>query len=354
MYELENHHDNTGRYVFYAWGPDGPEPVEKALRHPRTKEITIVGPEEWEPVLLGGDRDTVDETLKFAARKNIKLNAYYGAVMDKQLNTRYQHIDFNIKHWPNYFGHRIAYRSKFGIYPQKPEADILKKHFVSMNGRPHWWRCMFIDKLFGKGLFDYGYISWHEFDYEDYHTLWDFEYWEPKNLEFDSDFKQDNGMCDIFVPPKEFKNSVFSIISESNLNCLFLTEKTYMAIYHTRPFIVWCVPCTHRYLKNIGFKLFDNVIDYKFDKIEDDEKRCEMFIQQVHDFCLIDKQELHKLTKDAAEYNFEVFLDHLKTKKFVPEGFEKFCIENIDNPKQLLTYLECVNSYEPLMEFLKS
>jgi len=353
MYELK-YHQNNGTHVFYAWGPNTPEQVMKCIDNPQTKEIIIIAPEEWEPVLLGGSSSAVYKTLEYAKLKNIKVTSYYGACTDKRLNFRYKHIDFDIKHWENYFAHRLAFRNKHGVYPIKPDPTKLDKHFVSLNGRPHWWRSMFIDKLYGEGLFDYGYISWHEFDYEDYQSLWDFKYWEPKNLNFDKKFHQSNGMCDIFVPPNEFANSVFSVISESNLDCLFITEKTYKAIYHQRPFLIWGAPYSNMYLNNIGFKLFDNIIDYKFDKEIHDEKRCDMFIKQVRDLCLIDKHELYNVTKDIAEYNFEVYLDHLKTKRFVPEGFESFCKNNTDVHKQLQTYLECVNSYEPLMEFLKS
>lgn len=355
MYELENHRDGIGNYVFYAWGPDGFEKVLKAINNPGTKNITIFGPEEWEPLLLGWSPEQRRETLELVKHKGINLQVYYGSVVD-ELNTRNVENDFGFENWSNYFAHRIALRSADSVRPYIPEPENIEKHFTCMNGRPHWWRSMFIDKLYGEGLFDYGYISWHEWDYTDYKSLWDFEYWVPEKLEFQKDFRGTNGMCDIFVPPQEFKKSVFSVISESNLDCLFFTEKTYVPIYHQRPFMIWGAPNSHAYLKKVGFRLFDNVIDYSFDSIEDDEKRCEAFIKQVREICKIDKHELLKMTAPIAKENWYVYLDHLKKKKFVPKSLRKFLKKETGKVyhKHFLNYLECVNSYEILMEFLKS
>jgi len=358
MYELDDHNDNQGRYVFYVWSQSTFEQVIKCIKTPGTKEVTIIGPEEWEPLLLGCGSEDRLRTIQIAKKCNVKLRVYMGSVADK-LNHRNKHNDFGFENWSNYFGHVIARRHSHGngslsyTPPYTPEYDKLEKHFTCMNGRPHWWRSMFIDKLYGAGLFDYGYISWHEWDYEEYKSLWDFEYWVPEKLEFQKDFKGTDGMCDIFVPPRNaFEKSVFSIISESNLDCLFFTEKTYVPIYHQRPFLIWGAPNSHAYLKKIGFKLFDNVIDYSFDSIEDDEKRCEAFVKQVTEICKIDKHELLKLTQSIAKENRDVYLDHLKTKKFVPKELIEYLEFNIKNSyhKQFEGYLECVNSYELLME----
>jgi hypothetical protein len=281
-------------------------------------DVVIFGPEEHELGMFFLDAEFI-MFKRFLNYHNVNLKMILGAPTNSILNYRYRFKDVKeLSPWHTFFANFIIFYN--ANYKTSPcgHNSVINKHFTSMNGRSHPWRCMFIDYMYKYNLFDKGYISWHNSDNWEY--MYDFKWWTPKKLNFDKNWDNpSDGFYDIYRPPLEFKDSLFSVISESNLETIFVTEKTYIPIYHKRPFIIFGAPYTHQYLKSLGFMLFDEIIDYSFDSVDDDEKRCDMFMKEVAKLCNANIEKLRKKSITKVEHNFNNLLKIVENKKIVPK-----------------------------------
>ena len=117
----------------------------------------------------------------------------------------------------------------------------------------------------------------------------------------------DIGTPGIPKPPGHLYNSsYFSLISETLVDTLFLTEKTYTAILIGHPFIIWGGVGTLRYLRSLGYKTYPKMFDESYDDEPDDRKRLSMIITEVKKFCRLSKKEkecLYDKQKDVIIHN---------------------------------------------------
>lgn len=297
---------------------------------PGYTDVVIFGPEEYEPGALWISPEQYLLIKRFLDYHNVELKIVFGSPIDKDLNPKYKFIDLpNMSAWPTYFSNFVVnYNVMKDIYPYG-HNNIVTKHFTSLNARAHPWRCMFVDYIYKYGLFDKGYVSWHNSENWDY--VYNFRWWTPETINFDSNWiNNTDGVLDIFNPPVEqFRDSLFSLISESTTECIFVTEKTYIPIYHKRPFLIFGAPRTHEYLKSLGFKMFDELIDYSFDLIEDDEKRCNALMHQMLKLSKHDIQKIKRIAKPKTEYNFLNLLRLVCNKKLVSKDVRRI-VDSID------------------------
>jgi len=289
-------------------------------------DVVIFGPEEHEMGFAFRDEEFV-MFKRFLNYHNVNLKIVLGTPNDYNLNYRYRYKNVKeLSSWHTFFANFIIfYNTKHNTSPYG-HNNVINKHFTSMNGRAHPWRCMFIDYMYKYNLFDKGYVSWHNSDNWEY--SYDFKWWTPEKLNFDKNWDNpSDGFYNIYRPPLEFKNSLFSVISESNLKAIFVTEKTYLPIYHKRPFIIFGAPYIHQYLKSLGFVLFDEIIDYSFDSVDNDEKRCDMFMKEVAKICNFDIGKIKKKLTPKVEHNFNNLINLAANKKLIPKETKRI-IEN--------------------------
>lgn len=96
----------------------------------------------------------------------------------------------------------------------------------------------------------------------------------PKTIDTD-DFATNYA---IFVNSHLHNSTLFQIVNETevddkNGSSLFFSEKTFRAMAHMQPFIVFGQPNCNWYLKKLGFMLFEDDFDYSFDNISDVKER---------------------------------------------------------------------------------
>lgn len=292
-------------FYYFVWGEDSTKELVRLIEEgSKVKTVVIVGPEEYEAPAYFTSKEQYKFFQGYLAYHKIKLIHITSAVKSKVMNYRYYiNTENDTLTWENFFAHQVLSGQISRDLTPYGHSDTLKKHFTSMNGRAHKWRCMFIDYMAKYNLIDKGYVSWH--NTENWQYQYKFKYWSPKKMSFDRRWRyQTDGLLDILFPPDEFKTSVFSIISESNTECLFVTEKTFIPIFHKRPFLVYGHPYHNTYLKSKGYELFDEVIDYAFDSVDNDEKRADMMMQQVEKLCQYDMYELKEMCQKKVEHNF--------------------------------------------------
>ncbi len=343
-------------YYYFAWSNQTREDLLHAIKYYNIKNVIFFGPEEHEIGSLFCDTTQLDEIKKLLKQKNIKYKIVVSASGNTELNHLWSYRNQkNFLFWEDFFAYEVV-KSQLSqnIKPFK-HNKFISKHFISLNARAHPWRCLFVDHLYKEGLFDYGYVSWHNSNNWDY--VYTFKYWQPKIINFDKKWiNNTDGFLDIMIPPQEqFRDSLFSVISESNDSVLKITEKTYLPIYHKRPFIVYGPQYFHRMLKDQGFQLFDEIFDYSFDEIPNDdrvfgenvdhhvssEERCIAMINETKKILNYDPNDLYKILKPKIEHNYLNLLNIVKKRNINPD-IEKI-INNLNQKIKHVDYISTLN-----------
>lgn len=176
------------------------------------------------------------------------------------------------------------------------------KHYISLNNRPHYWRCELIDLLAKHNLIEHGYVSWHH----DRETMYEFKYFNQRKLFLSDNFEIDKEQ---YVLPTEYKYAFAQLVSESTPETLCISEKTATALLAGKPFLVATAPNFHAFLQELGFQLYNEIFDYSFDTIEDATQRYEKLLENFKRLCDIPISELTKLNdlvRDKVKFNQEL------------------------------------------------
>ena len=115
--------------------------------------------------------------------------------------------------------------------------------------------------------------------------------------------------------PLEYIESCIDLVTEAY--CIsagtVLTEKAYKPMLYKKPFIILGPRYIHQALKNIGFKLYDELFDYSFDD-KSYKERLNSVITQIKEILKIPTSELIDKCKNLSEkreYNYKA-LDRLQ------------------------------------------
>jgi len=119
-------------------------------------------------------------------------------------------------------------------------------------------------------------------------------------------------------------NYSFILVQDTILDDIgfYITEKTFKYLLFNRPIIIWGQPGVNHYLKDLGFKLYDNYFDLSFDFIKNDAdrlhgllnelKRVNSLLQSIDDpYSWIYKD------KNTLQLNKQTSLDRSVNAKFV-------------------------------------
>jgi hypothetical protein len=205
----------------------------------------------------------------------------------------------------------VLYKTKFRILCLKEENSImnyqasLSKHFICMNATPTLERIRLVNYLHKEKIVDTCHLSWlnvdnngnsirHELDDEscfDYNKriVLDFEpkeFRSFKNVEsvptfhYLTDSLIDIGMESISMP------------SFNNSGIRWITEKTWKSYLFGKIGFQFNYPEYYSDLKTFGFELYDEIFDYSFDKIEDNEIRFKEYCKELKRISEIPIKEL--------------------------------------------------------------
>jgi len=116
--------------------------------------------------------------------------------------------------------------------------------------------------------------------------------------------KQPDMVTKIAFNPAEFYDRVLiDVYVEPEVNTLRFTEKTWKPLLHEKIAFGFSAQNYYRNLKWLGFKMHDNVIDYSFDSIEDNEERLEGFYEQFKKLLNIKLSDLVEITDTERMHN---------------------------------------------------
>ena len=205
-------------------------------------------------------------------------------------------------------------------YYKKSEKDI--KTFTLLVNAPKLNRCVIIDKLAKKDLLKDNFYSWLQPE----KAKFNFKFFDNKKKVLDIESYSALNYIQNY-PLKCYKSSNWSVVLECYHSDVYLTEKTFLPILFKRPFIVFGGPNTNKLLKDLGFDIFEDLIDYSFDKGAID-KRIDQFVNEV---CTLTNTDY---PKDKLEHNFKVAINIVKNKIASPDSevsdkllnyFDLFC-----------------------------
>ena len=275
--------------------------------------IRVLGAEEF--ALMGWDNPQNKKILKRIKKAIRKSTNTVEFVCGGFPTKKSFHPTGNVTYWKTFWP---AYTYD-NLHKQGHTANNNRftKAFVNFNNRPWDFRCKMMDELSKRNLISKGAISWNQTN-NDYR----FEHWKEERLIIDKEYATSNQEFDSF--PLSFFESFMSIVSESTMDTIYPTEKTYTAIYFKKPFLVWSVPNFHKSLQEIGFELYDEIFDYSFDSIENSNQRLDALLDQVEKIIDIDYQTAYNLVADKAERNYNKMMDIRFDISLVPDSILQF------------------------------
>ncbi len=331
-------------------------------------EVYFLCPEEAFTICMNLTIEVV--RLKYKFVENTKFTFITSAVDGEILRLK-EYNNINIMSWMGFWAHQTIHEillhyqhGKNSGMPIRGHDKIIKptnpsKSFIYMSGKSRHHRCILIDYLYKYDLFKDGYITWNKkYDLNTHGCrIYKFRWWEEeKILKLEDQYSDidwlkdqiergkfereiiDNNNGSFSTPyvwgriaPKQFSDSLFSVISETHIDSLFYTEKTFMPILNQRPFIIQGFVGMNHYLKGLGYELFEEVIDYSFDMEEDIETRTKMMVNEIKKITTYDLNALHNQLKPKLEHNCKILLDNVLANNYMDKELENFLNQLDDN-----------------------
>ena len=123
----------------------------------------------------------------------------------------------------------------------------------------------------------------------------------------------------------EFHSCLFNIAAETssqteaNWRSVFLTEKTWKAVMQRQIPIWFGVPGLVNHVRSLGFDVFDDILDHRYDAVIDETERHQSvfgLISQLNNrYSLEDCQALRQHLRPRLEANFEQLLEYFRTNR---------------------------------------
>lgn len=300
LYELE-------RDLFGYLDDKGPEFVQrKIISENKNTQLHIL----WVSEIL--ELNMLDKFLPKEICANLEDVVWHTSCYNESyfdgFETRYPNN--TVECWPWYF----LFASKLHTHNMDNAKHTADKLFCCMNYKPRLHRKVMMDKLAKYDLMD-NYITWHtppmpSSPIGNVYQKWgmfndlmdtliepkyDYKHWHPKYLTFDSEWHQ-------YSVPIEIGKSAINLVTETDYNKPFITEKTWNPILWGKSFIIMGNTGIHKHLVDQGFVLPD-VIDYTFDSEDNLDKRCDMIAEELKRLSSFDVVWLQKELEEAEQHN---------------------------------------------------
>jgi len=280
---------------------------------------------------LPTDKESFDRIINFAFANNIPItiltpwDRYATPLLDFQ-QPRYARI--NIIHWETFWFNR-TYHSWLGndkniIQNIKKGLDItnlqinqplvhFKFPYITLNNIAKTHRCLVMDKLAKHNLMDMGAIVWRDILHscnDIRHTFpegvtdslyfnFPYQYWKPKRMFLDQEISI--WLKNQETLPIEFTQSFMQLVTESDDEVVFFSEKTAVPILFNKLFLVASCAGFHRNLKSHGFVLYEELFDYSFDAESNINHRYEGLIENIKRYASTDTDQLAKMHSEIFE-----------------------------------------------------
>ena len=228
----------------------------------------------------------------------------------------------------------LLFRHRNRWHPAVPAEPKPRRNTFTCLSRTHkWWRAATMATLRARGLLDraiwsYGIDVRTSETIEDcpisiyahadlYENLMDFLSAAPYRADMlDSDQHNDHEHHVM----THFTDTYFQVILETHLDAdgsggTFVTEKTFKAIKHGQPFVIFGPPGTLAQLRSMGYRTFDHAIDNSYDLITDNNQRWLSVLEVVAS--LVESTDLEHWYRQCwsdAVHNQQIFQGDLSSR----------------------------------------
>lgn len=300
---------------FFSWGNYyhlSYDDINDFLYQSRPKIIEFLSPEEWQM-----DNPIVNPLTNYARNNSVEvrvlLNSFNMWSNSKSRpvlqNVIYEDsptliLNYILESYTNFDIN--TYNADIGndIYQISPEFKDYKYKIISMTNKALPWRGKMIDHFQKLDIInDNNCIIWQNTGNGD---TYDYKYFSPRVLSKEP-FRDENGAFNSMKLPMAYSDSWFASVAESSTDIISITEKTITPILFLKPFLIIGSKGFHSFLKMLGFKLFEELIDYSFDMEDDEGTRVEMFCKEIAKINALSSYEI-------AEYQ-QLFNDRLTHNK---------------------------------------
>jgi hypothetical protein len=205
-------------------------------------------------------------------------------------------------------------------------TDTRPRLFTALNRTHKWWRATAMTDLWRNGLLDNSYWSYRtDIDCGDIPENNPIEISQLPDIhkdiaaflsgapytcdELDPDQHNDHR----FVETEFYLQSYCSIVLETHFDAdnsggAFLTEKTFKAIKHGHPFVIVGCPGSLETLRQLGYRVFDHVIDNRYDQESNNTRRWKMILNTVKQIKnRKNHQRWFEKCRDDIEHNQRLF-----------------------------------------------
>ena len=263
-------------------------------------------------IVYSAEEQIVDDDFdpqKMPRQKSISF--IFGGIYYKKLEKYY---GVNLHFWSNFW----LYQSVNLINKNNLKKKSKFKHlFISLNNESHEHRCRMIDILAKNNLVKKNVISWNKANRSKYK----FRYWKEKIIHLSDNY---NKTKEQHLIPGEFNKCFLNLVLESTIEGIFVTEKTYHPILCEKPFICLAAPKFHEFLETQGFKLYNEIISYDFDKEYSLDKRIDMIVKQLRNLQSQNYDKLYEKIKPTLDYNKKRALEIVRNQEGIPEIARNF------------------------------
>lgn len=307
----------------------------------KANEVVLLSDTEWEIPYL--TKQIVDEFKD----NNISIKIVFCSNDDPYYRSLVESVGLdinNITFWGTYWIYWSRENLRWVKEFTNSTLDInnFKYPFISLNNRSHLHRCVFIDEMAKENLIDKGIVTWVKHLNEN--SNYPYKYFDNRQILLDDDFKT---KLDSFLLPKEYNQSLFHVITEATHKTSFISEKTAIPLFMKKPFFVLSSRNFHKCLVNLGFKLYDEIIDYSFDNCVDLNDRTTLFVKNIHNILNLNLTETYKLLLPKIIHNYNRAMEIYKDKSFIPEIIkERVGVMNESKLLNDLRYVTFLNNHD--------
>jgi len=125
-----------------------------------------------------------------------------------------------------------------------------------------------------------------------------------------------------------YNNSWLEVVPETvykNMYCI--TEKSIKPLGTFTPFLTLSTARYLEYLRDLGFKTFDGIIDEKYDTMHRVEDRARMIVDQLEDISRNGAREFYEACRDRVTHNFHHLAEMRGSWQFYMDNFLKETLE---------------------------
>lgn len=302
------------------------EQIKKDVEEQQPQRMVLFCETEWD------SRELTPDLANILNAHNVHLVVTFCSFPSDYYDEKTKYFNsIEIVYWPTYWANWTVMCSS------QLNFDItytdFKNPFICLNNKNHAHRCALIDELTRNNLLDKGVVTWHRFpNQESSSHVYQMKYYNDNIRLIGDDF---NTKLDSFLIPNEYHQSFLHVIGEATLSVTCISEKTWLPILYKKPWIIMADRYFHQKLVSLGFELYDEIIDYRFDAEPDMQKRAYAISENVKRITEQDVNKLYEIIKPKAQRNYDNYMKILKSLELVPSIIKeraRLVINNV-NPK---------------------